>query len=76
MYYLNGILHAMYLSGEHLSVVSFCKGKLFVGGKSRHQAKISSLYVEEFFFEGNILKIEIYIYVCVSLGKSFVRENY
>ena len=67
--------------GEHLLGVSFCQGKLFVGGKFRHQAKISSFYVDEFFFEGKILKIEICLCLrfcgkIICQGKFFVRENY
>ena len=63
MYYLIGILQAMW--GIFVGV-SFCQGSLFVGGKFQHQAKIPSLYLDEFFFQEKILKIEIYIYVCIS----------
>ena len=73
MYYLISIPPAMYIGGEYLSGVSFCQGNLFVGGKFQHQAKISSFYRDEFFFEEKILKIEIYIYVCVSRGKIIRR---
>ena len=81
MYYLIGILEAMYISGEYLSGVSFCQGNLFVGEKFQHQAKISSRYLDEFFFEEKILKIEIYI--CLRFagkinrrGKLFMREDF
>ena len=62
-------------------------GKILIGENFRHQAKLSSLFPDEFFPdeffpdeffpEEKFLKIEIYIYIfCVSLGKSFVREIY